>query len=157
MTILADWARETKMSISSQKSKFVIIKGNMAARPPVIKCRYLRIMKVEAATYLGVEIDTGLTCLPHIKKQGMKARNLFGKSGHLLKVSFVARSVNLHFLYKTVYIPVMSCAAKAWIHRLEHWAIAKNLKESQRQVLINTTGAYRTSLCRLFASYQIIR
>lgn len=71
MTILADWARETKMSISSQKSKFVIIKGNMAARPPVIKYIYLRIMKVEAATYLGVEIDTGLTFLPHIKKQGM--------------------------------------------------------------------------------------
>lgn len=39
----------------------------------------------------------------------------------------------------------MCCAARAWIHRLEHWAIAKNLKETQRQVLINTTGAYRTS------------
>lgn len=39
----------------------------------------------------------------------------------------------------------MSCAARAWIHILEHCAIAKNLKETQRQVLINTTGAYRTS------------
>lgn len=50
MTILADWARETKMSISSQKSKLVIIKSNKAARPPVKKYRYLWIMKVEAAT-----------------------------------------------------------------------------------------------------------
>lgn len=60
-------------------------------------------------------------------------------------MSFGASTVNLNFLYKTVYIPVMSYAARAWMHRLEHWAIAKNLKETQRQVLINTTGGYRTS------------
>lgn len=39
----------------------------------------------------------------------------------------------------------MAYAAKAWQHRLAYWAIAKKLKETQRQVLIKTMGAYGTS------------
>lgn len=145
MDILSDWASKTKISISSQKSKLVILKGNMNARPPVIKYREIRISKVESVAYLGIEIDTGLTFLPHIKKQGVKARTLFRKIGRLLKVTFGANTVNLNFLYKTVYIPIISYASKAWIHKIDHWSIVKNLKETQRQVLINTTGANRTS------------
>lgn len=102
MNILVNWgARNTRMTISSHKSKLLILKGNMTARPPVIKYRDVRIAKLETATYLGVEIDTGLTFLPHVKKQGSKARTLFGKIGRLLKVSLGANTVNLNFLYKT--------------------------------------------------------
>lgn len=75
------------MEISSRKSKLIILEGNMNARPPVIKYRNVRIGKVGSASYLGIEIDTGLTFLPYVKKQGLKARNLFGKIGRLLKVS----------------------------------------------------------------------
>lgn len=113
MDILSDWASKTKISISSQKSKLVILKGNMNARPPVIKYREIRISKVESVAYLGIEIDKGLTFLPHIKKQGVKARTLFRKIGRLLKVTFGANTVNLNFLYKTVYIPIISNASKA--------------------------------------------
>lgn len=35
--ILSNWARNAKVEISSQKSKLVILKGNMNAWPPVIK------------------------------------------------------------------------------------------------------------------------
>lgn len=66
------------------KSKLLILKGNMAARPPVIKFKGIRIPKGDAATYLGIKIDTGLTFLPHVMKQGTKARNLFCKIGRLL-------------------------------------------------------------------------
>lgn len=61
----------------------------------------MRIVKVDSATYLGMGID--MTFLPHIKKQGIKARNLFGKIGRLLKVSFVT---NLNFLYKVGLWPM---------------------------------------------------
>lgn len=80
----------------------------MTARPPFIKYRNVRIGKVDTATYLGLEIDTGLTFLSHVKKQGLKARNLFEKVGRLLKVSFGASTVNLNSLYKTVFLPVMA-------------------------------------------------
>lgn len=46
-------------------------------------------------------------------------------------------------MYKTVYLPIISYAAKAWIHKIDHWSIVKNLKETQ-QVLTNFIGAYRT-------------
>lgn len=82
------------MEISSQKSKLIILKGNMNARPPVMKYRNVRIGKVGPAPYLGIEIDTGLTFLPYVKKQGLKARNLFGKIGQLLKVSSGASTVS---------------------------------------------------------------
>lgn len=59
-----------EMLRSSQKSKLIILKGNMNARPPVIKYRNFRIGKVGSAPYLGIEIDTGLTFLPYVKKQG---------------------------------------------------------------------------------------
>lgn len=65
------------MTISSQKSKLVILYGKRTARPPAVKYREIRIGKVKTATYLGVEIDTGLTLLLHFKKQGAKARTLF--------------------------------------------------------------------------------
>lgn len=84
MHVLQDWATETKMTISSHESKLVILKGNMNAQPPVIKYMDIGIGKVDAASYLGVEIDTGLTFLPHAKKQGAKARTLFGNSEHSL-------------------------------------------------------------------------
>lgn len=61
MNILSDWANKSKMQISSQKSKLVILKGNMKARPPVIKYNNVRIVKVESAAYLGIEIDTGFS------------------------------------------------------------------------------------------------
>lgn len=77
MKILSDWASQTKMSITSQKSKLVILKGKRTARPPAVKYRETRIGIIKTATYLGVEIDTGLTFLPHVKKQGAKARTLF--------------------------------------------------------------------------------
>lgn len=117
----------------------------MNARPPVIKYMNTRIVKVETVTYLGVELDFRLTFLPHVKRQGAKARTLFGKIGRLLKVNFGASTASLKFLYRTVFLPVITYAAKAWHHRLAHWAIAKNLKETQRQVLITTTGDYKTS------------
>lgn len=77
MKILSDWATETKMTLSSQKSKLVILYGKRTARPPAVKYRETRIGKVKTATHLGVEIDTALTFLPHVKKQGAKARTLF--------------------------------------------------------------------------------
>lgn len=84
MHILQDWATETKMTISSHESKLVILKGNMNAQPPVIKYMDIRIGKVDAVTYLGAEIDTGLTFLPHAKEQGAMARTIFGNSEHSL-------------------------------------------------------------------------
>lgn len=90
------------MEISSQKLKFIILKGNMNARPSLFKYRNVRLEKVGSVPYLGLEIDTGLTFLPYVKKQGLKARNIFGKIGRLLKVSSGASTVNLNFLYKTV-------------------------------------------------------
>lgn len=100
MEILSNWTRNAKMEVSSQKSKLIILKGNKNARPPVIKYKNVRIGEVGSAPYLDIEIDTGLTFLPYIKKQGLKARNLFGKIGRLLKVSSGASTVNLNFLYQ---------------------------------------------------------
>lgn len=145
MEILAEWANSTKMAISTSKSAIVTLKGNLAARPPVIKYNNQRIPHVQQVKYLGVTIDTCLTFLPHVKNQGTKARTLFGKISRLLKLKYGASSVNLNFLYKTIFIPIMAYASQTWFHRLTNYAILKNLKETQRQVLINTTGAYRTS------------
>lgn len=106
MDILSDWANNAKMVISSQKSRLIILKGNMNARPLVIKNRGTRIRKVDSASYVGVEIDTGLTYSPHVKRQGTKAKTLFGKVGRLMKVSYGASTISLNFLYKTVILPI---------------------------------------------------
>lgn len=90
-------------------------------------------------------MDTGFTFLLHVKKQGTKARNLFGKIGRLFKVSYGATTVNLNFLYRTVYISITAYASNVWIQKVDNWAIQKTIKETQRQVIISTTGAYRTS------------
>lgn len=108
------------MEVSSQKSKLIILRGNMNARPPGIKYRNVRIGKVGSASYLGIEIDTGLSFLSYVKKHGLKARNLFGKIGRLLKVSCGASTVNLNFLYKTVFIPIMAYASNVWVHKVDN-------------------------------------
>lgn len=52
------------MEISSQKSKLIILKGDMNARPPLIKYRNVRIGMVGSELFLGIEIDTDMTFLP---------------------------------------------------------------------------------------------
>lgn len=150
MNILSEWETETKMNISTQKYKLVILKGNMNARPPVIKYRDLRIGKVEAATYLDVEIDKKLTFLPHIKRQGAKARTLFGKISCLLKVSFGASTISLNFLYKTVFLPVMTYAAKHGSTELITGKSQRTLKKLRSRFLSiqwEPTGLRHCKLC----------
>lgn len=63
-----------------------------------------------------------------------------GKGFRGLKVSYEASTISLNFLYKTIFIPINS-----WKHRIENWVVNKNVRETQRLVLINTMGAYKTS------------
>lgn len=51
----------------------------------------------------------------------------------------------MNFLYKTVFIPIVSYGFRAWENRIDHTHIAKTLNGIQRQILINKTGAYRTA------------
>lgn len=48
----------------------------------------------------------------------------------------------------------MAYTSNLWIKKVDDWAIEKNIKDTQIQVLISTTGAYRTSplqaLCVIF-------
>lgn len=108
MNILANWADKVKMAITTQKSKLIILKGNMAASLPVIKYKENRITKIDSSPYLGIKIGTGMTFLPHVRKQKIKERNLFGKIGRLLKVSSRVNTVNLKFLYKTLFLPIIA-------------------------------------------------
>lgn len=142
---LEEWASRTKMKISVEKTQGIVLKGNMRARPPVFKFEDTRIKMVKQFKYLGIILDEGLTFLPHVKTQGVKARNMFGKVARIHKVQYGVKQTQLNLLYRTVFLPIISYASIAWSHRLTNYAIVKILKETQRQVLINTTGAYRTS------------
>lgn len=151
MEILLNWARHAKFEISSQKFKLVIVKaiwilGNM-------KYRNIRIGKVDSATYFGIKLDNGFTFLPHIKKQGTKAYLVpISKNWQIIKSK-------LWCSHRQRQLPVqnsiiMGYASNVWIQKVDNTAIKKNIKETQRQVLISTTGAYRTSpfqdLCVIF-------
>lgn len=72
----------------------------------------------------------------------MKA--LFGKIARLIKTKYGVKASKLNFLYKTVFIPVISYGFRVWRHRLRHLPVIKNIKRTQRKVLLNIMGTYCT-------------
>lgn len=142
---LENWSLHAKMKIAVEKTKGIILKGKLAGRPPSIRLNGWAICFVDEASYLEVVLDKGMTFLPHAKAVNLKAKSLFGKLTRLIRLKYGVRFAQLNFLYKTVFLPIMSYGIRGWSHRIDHTLIAQKLRDAQRQVLISMTRGFRTS------------
>lgn len=143
--VIMEWAEESKMTIATQKTKGLLLKGKLRGRSPWIRMNGQAIEFVDQAPYLGVILDPGLTFLPHVKKTTDKAKTLMCKLTRLIQLRYGVKLSRLLFLYKTVFVPLVGYASRTWIHRLRHTHVLPKVREAQRQALINLTGAYRTT------------
>lgn len=156
---LAEWAHEAKMVIAADKIKGLILKGKLPGRPPWIRFNGQAISFVQKAMYLGVLLDSNLTFMPDVKMVTDKAKAMFGKITRLIRIKYGVKPSKLLFLYETVYVPIIGYAFRVWEQRLRHSHVLPKVRESQRQVLINITGVYRTTslqaLCALTTSLPV--
>lgn len=143
--VLAQWATEAKMKIAGGKTKGLMVKGRLQGRPPAIRLRADGIQFVSQVKCLGVTLDTNLTFIPHVKIVGDKAKALFGKLTRLVRIKYGVKTSRLNFLYKTVYVTIVSYGFRVWRHRLQHSHVINNIKETQRKILLHTFGAYCTA------------
>lgn len=70
---IESWANESKMKISVDKTKGILLKGKLLGRLPAIRLAIQGVQFVKQISYLGTVIDRGLTFLLHVKKAGDKA------------------------------------------------------------------------------------
>lgn len=146
MHSIESWAEKVKLSFSVQKTQAMVLKGPITNRRyPTLKIYRESIKFTEQLTYLGILLDRKLTFLPHIKKLAVKTKTLFQKLKQTAQLRHGVKPQIVKTIYRAVYEPIMTYGAEAWIHRINNVHLKRNLRTSQRQVLLSITGAYRTT------------
>lgn len=143
--------------IASNKTKGLLLKGKLRGRPPAIKLCGHKIHFLPQVQYLRVTRDNNLTFLSHVRHTGNKSKARFGKIIRFIRIKYGVKISKLNFLYKTVFLPIISYGYRAWRDRVDHFHITKYLKGTQRQILLNIIVTYRTTslqdLCVITANH----
>jgi predicted membrane protein len=95
--------------------------------------------------YLGVILDSRLTCKEHIEVKLRKAHNLFWACRRACMMGWGPRPKVVHWLSVTIVHPSISFASLVWWPGC-HTASTKNkLSKVQRLACLGITGALRTT------------
>lgn len=84
--IIERWSTISRMSIASNKTKGLVLKGKLMRRYPSITLSGKTVSFTKEILYLGVILDENFTFLPHIKYVGNKAKRLFFKLSRLIRL-----------------------------------------------------------------------
>ena len=145
ITTLSKWCISNKLSISTDKTKYLLMKGKLI-RDPTIKLNGKNIKRVKTYKYLGIHLDEGQTFTTHINnicQSGLKTVNrlITLALGHY---KIPIKTIKLY--YKVIIIPIISYGASVWSHRLlQNKALAAKIDRVQRKILLRMTGAYKTA------------
>lgn len=133
------------LKLSVKKTEAILLKGNLDAnRSPIVKLYGKKIKFVKSCKYLGIQLDSGFTFIPHVRQLKSK---LVGVSGKLMRVvsnSWGLNSKTLKLLYKGVFVAILSYGAACWYHRINKAAIVKTITSAQRPFMLMITNACRT-------------
>ncbi|GBM92131.1 Putative protein in type-1 retrotransposable element R1DM [Araneus ventricosus] len=142
MTQIVNWAESNLLTISHEKSNFLIY-SKLVAAPPVFWKNH-RIKRLHAIKFLGIYIDDKLNWNSHIRYLSQKAQIL---NQNFLKIAgpswSISRSHRL-LLYKTVIERVFAHGSSIWCINPTA-KISRILDSIQRSFLLSISGAYRTT------------
>ncbi|GBM22503.1 Putative protein in type-1 retrotransposable element R1DM [Araneus ventricosus] len=140
MTQIVNWAESNSLTISHEKSNFLMY-SKLVAAPPVFWKNH-RIKRLHAIKFLGIYIDDKLNWNSHIRYLSQKAQIL---NQNFLKIAGpswgISRSHRL-LLYKTVIERVFAHGSSIWCINPTA-KISRKLDSIQRSFLLSISAAYR--------------
>lgn len=141
LEIIASWAKVNKLTLSNDKSEYMIF-GSVMKRNPRIRLNNKQLRRSWAFKYLGVYIDPKLSFIPHVNFLCKKVKPIFQALKRTLRCVF--GHPNLLSIYNGVVLPVVTYASEIWGHQADHSRIRRKLNEIQRSCLIAITRSYST-------------
>ncbi|GBM60131.1 Putative protein in type-1 retrotransposable element R1DM [Araneus ventricosus] len=142
MTQIVNWAESNLLTISHEKSNFLMY-SKLVAAPPVLWKNH-RIKRLHAIKFLGIDIDDKLNWNSYIRYLSQKTQIL---NQNFLKIACpswgISRSHRL-LLYKTVIERVFAHGSSIWCINPTA-KISRKLDSIQRSFLLSISGAYRTT------------
>ena len=147
---LTDWAGNNKLSVSVDKTKYMVF-GSKLQRNPTVRLYNRAVRRVFEFKYLGLLIDDKLSFVKHcslIVEKGKKLIHLFYKYTRL-KWNLPKKS--LESIFHCAVLPTLTYGLNIWYDRLRHSHVVRKLASLQALFLRTYLGAYRTvpndSLC----------
>ena len=142
---LEKWCTSNKLKISTEKTKYLLIKGKLL-RNPIIKLNNKNIERVNTIKYLGINIDEGLNYNDHIKLVCQSALKTTNKLITLALGHYKISIKTIKLYYKAIITPIIAYGASVWGHRvLQNQTLAAKINSVQRMILLRMTGAYKTT------------
>lgn len=141
--VIADWCREAKLELATEKTQMLLMKGELPSRDPWVKIDGNLIRLEKEVKYLGVTFSVRCGITEHIEAVIGKCSVIFNKFGAVSRATWGLSYRCLRQLYKAIFLSVITYGAAGWSDRMTQ-VHRKRLLTAQRGALLRTTRAYRT-------------
>ncbi|GBM76560.1 Putative protein in type-1 retrotransposable element R1DM [Araneus ventricosus] len=142
ISIIINWADENSLTISHEKSNFLLF-SKLAAAPPV-SWKNHRIKRSHSIKFLGLYIDDKLNWNTQLRSLSQKAQRLHQNFMKIVGTTWGKKRSQRILLYKTVIERVFAHGCSAWCSD-PTVKMARKLDSVQRPFLLAISGAYRTT------------
>lgn len=142
--ILVGSCKELKLTIATEKTVMMFLKGRLVDRVPIVSVEGQRLQYVRKFRYLGITFRERLDMTSHVQEVGERALDAFGKVARLAGSSWGIGYPELVVIYKGLFLGILLYGVQAWAHKLtkKNW---DKLGSCQRKALLKVNRAYRTS------------
>lgn len=141
---VSNWGRERELLFSPSKSTAVILKGGLVPGFS-IPFQDHHITTVPSAKYLGVMIGHNASFRSHVRNLATTNVDLFSRLRTTLGSSWGSSRKTASLLYRAVFIPRVTYAARFWHHEVDTTVNRRILTTLQRRALLGISSAYRTT------------
>lgn len=144
-TLVEDWCRGEKLSLSAPKSEMMLLKGKLdIRRPPKIKILNRQVRMTNTIKYLGVHFDNEFGVRTHAAKIKAKCLEKFNSLAVIARREWGLKHRCLQTLYRGLFVPIATYAAAAWYDKMDRIS-TRELLRAQRFALLKITKAYSTT------------
>lgn len=139
------WTKKHKLQISSEKTKAMLLKGNLDKnKMPSIKFNKKNIKFYTEVKYLGIIIDKNRNFVQHAKYIKDKTKKIGAKLKRVVKAEWGLNDTTRRLLYQALILPVICYGAGAWFRRINHTHVRRQIDAAQRFAMLSLSRACRT-------------
>lgn len=143
IAIVESWLASRGLEMAVQKTEAVLVTKRRSYRMPRLVIGGVAIDWRRCLTYLGVEVDRGLSFGQHVDRVSRKAAAVAGNLSRLMPNVGGPREGKRR-LYASVIHSILLYAAPAWVDAMAKKTSRARLLSAQRQIALRVAAAYRT-------------
>ena len=144
LVVINNWCITAKMKIAANKTTYMFLKGSLK-RDPIIKICDENIGRSRHTKYLGVHLDEKLGFREHVEITRTKSETVMMKLAGIGQRRFYLPLNILHLYHNTILSSVVDYGAGIWAHWVLDKRIKRQLRSTQRRILLRFVGAFGTT------------